>query len=230
MNLDEVGLSKKSLDNLRDCVKEALNNGSQRGHEFRKMRHAIILELKRLGYNSSEIKDKLLEWNEKCEKPLNISEQRIQLLKYVEWVEGKECKLGCNALEDYCLGKDRCQFHKRISYQKRQETQELPFNIEELDKFLEERYKADGLIMMLIVKALRLIQLENATGEAIYAGFRKISSVIRDRLGHFLAPMDIFRKMRFLVEEGVLEQIAKGKPGNFSWQANGYRFLGWKHP
>jgi len=96
--------SKKSLDNLRDCVKEAFLNGCERGCQFRKMRHAIILELKRLRYDSSEIKDKLLEWNEKCEKPLGLGEQRSQLFKYVEWVDSQECRLGCRALKDYCIG------------------------------------------------------------------------------------------------------------------------------
>ena len=222
--------NKKSLENLRDCVKEAFCNGSQRGYEFGTMRHAIILELERLGYDSSEVKDKLLEWNERCEKPLNFSEQRRQLLKYVDWVDKHNCKIGCRALEDYCIGKENCRFYRKVTFQNRQRTQNLPFDPGKLDKFLAERFKADGFTMMLIVKALRAFQIENATGEVIFIGFRKISSVIRDKFGHFLIPMQIHRKTRLLIDEGIIEQVEKGKAGNFSWRANGYRFLPWMPP
>lgn len=218
------------MDNLRDCVKRAFFNGCERGHEFRKMRHAIIIELKRLGYKSSEVKDKLLEWNDRCEKPLGLGDQKRQLLKYVDWVDKNECKLGCKALEDYCLGKENCQFYKKTTYKKRKQTQELPFDINELETFLTERFKADGHVMMLIVKALKYQQIDKATGEIIFVGFRKISSIIRDRLGHTLLPMTIHRKTQLLIDEGVIEQTAKGKRGDFSWQSNGYRFLSWKHP
>lgn len=221
---------KKSLNNLRDCVKEAFYKGSSRGYEFRTMRLSIIRELQRLGFNISQIKDKLIEWNERCERPLNISEQRNQLLKYVDWAEENKGKVGCNYLEDFCVGKEKCEFYKRITYHNRENTQELPFNIEELEKFLIERFRADAYIMILTVKALRRFQIENATGEIIYIGYRRISSIIRDQFGHSLLPMDIFRKMKVLIEEKVIEQVATGKSGDFSWQANGYRFLSWKPP
>jgi len=225
----------KSLDNMRDCVRQALLQGSCRGYEFEKMRHAIIIELKRLGYDFSEITDKLLEWNEICEKPLGVSEQRNQLIKYVDWVERKEhkreCKIGCKALEDYCIGKEKCIFYKKTTCQNRQEATELPFSLDELDKFLAERFKSKGYAMMLIVKALRIFQAEKAKGEIVYIGFKKISSVIRDTLGHRLTPMDIFRNMKRLIDEGVIEQVHKGQSGCFVWRkANGYRFLPWKPP
>ena len=221
---------KKNLDNLRDCVKQALLDGCDRGLEFNKMRHAIILELKRVGYNSTEIKDKLIEWNRKCEKPFSLSEQKIQLLGYVDWADKRQCRIGCNGLEDYCLGKDKCQFYLKTTYQNRQKTQQLPFNLDDLDHFLTERYKADGYVMMLIVKALRLHQQEKATGEIILIGYRTLSSIIRDKYGQNLSLMDIFRKMGFLTQEGIVEQSIKGKAGNFTKQANGYRLLKWKHP
>ena len=222
--------NNKSIDNLRDCVKQAFLNGCERGHEFRKMHHAIIIELKKLGYDSSEIKDKLLEWNERCEKPLGISEQKSQLLRYVDWVDKKDCKLGCKGLEDYCLGKEICQFHERNTRRKIQETQDLTFDMAELDTFLTDRFKGDGYTMMLIIKAVRYFQVEKITGETIFIGYRKISSIIRDRLGHTLLPMEILRKIKLLIDEGVIEQVFKGKSGSSSWQANGYRFKQWKAP
>lgn len=221
--------SKNNLSNLRDCVKKALLKGCERGLEFNKMRHAIILELKRLGYNSSEIKDKLIEWNKKCERPLSLSEQKIQLLGYVDWVDKHQCKIGCRGLEDYCLEKDKCQFYLKTTYQNRQKTQQLPFSLEELDRFLTKRYKADGYSMMLIINALRFYQQEKATGEIILIGYRTLSSIIRDKYGHNLQPMDIFRKIHFLMQERIIEQVVRGKAGNFTRQANGYRFLEWKH-
>lgn len=223
-------MDKKSLDNLRDCVKEALNHGCERGLEFRKMRHAIIIELLRIGYNYSEIKDHLLSWNERCEKPLGSSDQRSQLLGYVDWVAKKECKTGCNALQDYCLGKEKCQFYLKTTQYKRETVKELPFSLQELDSFLNERYKGDGYTMMLIVRALRWYQHEQTTGEVILIGLRKIASVIRDKYNHSFLPNDILRKIKLLIEEGILEQVIKGKRGNFTNLANGYRFLPWKHP
>lgn len=222
--------NKKNLDSLRDCVRQALFNGCESGLEFNKMRHAIILELKRLGYNSSEIKDKLIEWNRKCERPLSLSEQKIQLLGYVNWVDKHQCKIGCKGLEDYCRGKDKCQFYLKTTYQNRQKTQQLPFNLDELDKFLTERYKGEGYTMMLIIKALRFCQQEKATGEIILIGYRTISSIIRDKYGHNIAPMDVCRKINNLINEKVIEKTAKGRAGQFGGQANGYRFLQWEHP
>ena len=222
--------SKKNPDNLRDCVRQAFLNGCERGLEFHKMRHAIILELKRLGYSSSEIKDRLIEWNRKCERPLSLSEQKIQLLRYVDWVDKHDCKIGCKGLEDYCIGKEKCQFYLKTTYQNRQKTQQLPFNLDELGRFLTERYKAEGYVMMLIINALRFYQQEKATGEIILIGYRTISSIIRDKYGHNILPMDIFRKINFLIQEGIVEKIIKGKVGNFAGQANGYRFLEWGHP
>lgn len=223
-------MDKKSLDNLRDCVKEALNNGCERGLEFRKMRHAIIIELLRLGYDYSEIKDHLLSWNERCEKPLGLSDQKGQLLGYVDWVAEHQCKTGCNALQDYCLGKEKCQFYLKTTQHKREIIEKLPFSLQELDSFLNERYKADGYTMMLVIKALRWYQYEQTTGEVILIGLRKIASVIRDKYNHSFVAMDIFRMIKLLIEEGILEQVTKGKRGNFSNLANGYRFLPWKHP
>lgn len=223
-------MNKKSLENLRDCVKEALNNGCERGHEFHKMRHAIIIEFLRLGYDYSEIKDLVLDWNKRCEKPLSPSEQIIQLLGYVDWVAKHQCKIGCNALRDYCLGKEKCQFYLKTTQYQREVSKELPFDLQELDSFLNKRYKADGYVMMLIIKALRRYQYEEATGEIIIVGLRKIASIIRDKDNRSFEAMDIFRKIKLLIEEGILEQVIKGKKGNFSNLANGYKFLPWKHP
>ncbi len=228
--LEKSEINKKSIENMRDCVKDKFNNGCERGLEFLKMRHAIILELRRLGYEYSEIKDKLLEWNEKCEKPYSQSEQKIKLLGYVDWVAKCDCKIGCKALKDYCLGEKRCQFYLKTTYHNRELNKELPFDMQELDKFLSERYKAEGYIMMLIIKVLRRYQYEKATGEIMLIGLRKIASIIRDKYNYSFEAMDILRKIKLLIEEGILEQVAKGKKGNFSNLANGYKFLPWKHP
>lgn len=218
---------KNDLKNLRDCVKKAFYEGSERGGEFRKMRHAIILELKRLGYDSAEIKDKLLEWNQRCERPLSLNEQKTQLFGYVDWVDKRDCKIGCNALEDYCIGRKKCKFFFMTNYKNRLETENLPFDLDELYKFLEERFKADGYVMKLIIKALRYFQQEKATGQVIFIGYKTISSIIRDNYGHNIDQMSIFRKVQLLKEEGIIEQLVKGKSGNYTKQANGYIFHPW---
>jgi hypothetical protein len=223
-------INKKIIENMRDCVKEGFRKGCERGAEFIKMRHAIILELHRLGYDYPEIKDVLLEWNKKCEKPLSPSKQKIHLQGYVDWVAKNQCKIGCNALRDYCPGEEKCQFYLKTTHKNRELSKELPFDMQELDKFLTERFKAAGYVMMLIVKTLRKYQCENATGIIIIIGLRKISSAIRDQYNHSFGAMDILRKIKLLIEAGVLEQVVKGKRGNFSNLANGYKFLPWKHP
>ena len=222
--------NKKKIDNFRDCVKKAFLNGSERGYEFHKMRHAIILEFKRLGYSLEEIKDKLFEWNKRCEQPLSLSKQRTQLFGYVDWVEKHDCKLGCRALEDYCIGKDKCKFYLITTHQNRQQTQELPFNIQELEKFFIERFKAYSYLLLLIIKALRLYQQKEATGKIILIGIRKLSSIINTMTKNNISLMDIFRKINILIEEGILEKVIQGQSGNFTKQANGYRFLPWKRP
>jgi len=195
------------------------------------MRQAIIVEAKRLKRTASEIKDILAVWNGKCEKKLPPEEIKRHLFDYVDWVfKLKECRLSCKALQDYCIGEDRCQYFLRTTSKNRKETIDLPFSMEDLDKLLTKRFKADGYVMMLIVKALRFYQQDRATGEVMLVGYRTISAIVRDRWGHNLEPMAILRKMRLLIEEGVLEQVVRGKAGTFSQQANGYRFLPWRPP
>lgn len=223
-------MEQKSLDNLRDCVKEAFNNGCERGEEFLKMRHAIIAELFRLKFEQSEVKDKLLEWNKRCEKPLGQSEQVRQLLGYVDWFSKRTCRVGCNALRDFCVGKEKCQFYIKTTRHQRETTQELPFDFQELKTFLTERFKGEGYIMTLVITTLRRYQCEKATGVVIIIGLRKITSLIRDHFNHNLGPMTIHRAIKLLVEEGVIEVVVKGKKGNYSMQANGYSFLPWKPP
>ncbi|MGA2774934.1 MAG: hypothetical protein ABSE81_02595 [Candidatus Omnitrophota bacterium] len=223
---------KKDLNNLRDCVKICFEQGAKRGNEFRKMSFAIIVELKRIGFSSSEVKDKLLEWNQRCEKPLAYNEQKRQLLDFVEWTDKHECNIGCKALESYCIEpEEKCTFRilKECSY--KQSTQENPFDFEEARHFLEARYKGpDGYVMYWILKNIRRFQLEKQTGEIIYIGYRKIAAMIRDNDGQRIEPMTIVRRIEDLISEGMLQKVVKGKRGTFSGKANGYRFLCWKTP
>jgi hypothetical protein len=226
-----VIMARRNLDAIRDCVKIAIEQGAKRGYEFKTMSYAIIAELKRIGYSSSEIKDVLLEWNERCEKPLAPNEQKRQLLDFADWAEKHNCYIGCSGrLEEFCIGQEACVFHKKKSYSNRKATEQLPFDFDEVKKFLEIRYRAEGYLMILILKAIRRIQIERATGEIVIVGLRPIQSVIRDTDGHIVDLMTISRRMQDLVSEGMLEIAIKGKKGILSRQANGYRFLAWKPP
>jgi len=221
-------LGRINLDDIRDCVREALLTGADRGQEFRTMRHAIIAELKRLGHDSSEIKDALIEWNKRCERVLGPGEDERQLFDYVDWADKRECRIGCNALKDYCIGEESCQFHRSITRRKRAEVENIPFDINELETYLTDRFKAEAYVMMLIVRALRRYQQEKATGEVMFIGFQKLSSIIRDNDGYNLLPMQVFRIVQALIDEGIIERVEKGKKGTFSRLANGYRFLPWR--
>ena len=222
---------KKNLGNLMDCVKKAFNVGSERGYEFKKMRHAIIADLKRLGYHSSEIKDKLLEWNERCEKVLPPNEQRRQLFDYVDWTDKQnDCKVGCRALEDFCIGQDKCLFYKQKMHLGRKAVETSPFDFNEARHYLEERFKADGYALGLILNAIRRYQIQQGTGEIIYIGVRKISTLIRDHDKHTIDPMTVFRRVQDLISEGMLEIVSKGEAGTFNRKANCYTFLPWRLP
>lgn len=221
---------KKLIENIRDCVKIAFKKGSQRGYEFRKMRHAIIVELKRLGFTSSEVKDKLLEWNQHCEKALPPNEQKRQLLDYVDWVDKHQCYLGCKGLEDFCIGQDKCSFYKKKSYINRKQVKHPPFDFDEAKRFLEQRYRGDGYVIFLILNCLRRVQVEKTTGETIFIGYRAIANLIRDHYGHTIDPMTVFRRVQDLISEGMLEIVVRGEKGSFGRPANGYRFLRWEAP
>ncbi len=225
--------SDKKMEGMMDCVRKAFLEGCQRGNEFNDMRYAIVVELKRLGFTASEIKDKLLEWNERCEKVLGFSEQRSQLLNYVDWVfKLKEPKIGCRKMETcgYCLGKDICDFYRDKYSRNRKTTEKLPFDWMLLKKFLEDRFKADAYALILVLDTLMWHQQENATGEVIIISLRKIGSLIRDRYKHIFLPMEIKREIRVLIDEGILAIAVQGKSGQFHQQANGYRFLSWQWP
>ena len=221
-------IEKKIWDSLRDCVKKALSEGCEGWDYFNKMRHAITVELLRLKCEPLEVKDVLTGWNKKCKPQLNPAQERDYLHKYVDWAVAKQCKVGCKALESYCIGKEICQFYLRVTYKNRQQTKNIPFDRSELSHLLDNKYRADAHLMMILVNVLRYHQIEKATGEVILISLRKIQSIIRDRYRANIDLMTIRRKLYRLMEEGVIQQVVKGKPGTFFKQANGYRFLPWR--
>lgn len=225
-----MAIDRRPLEYIRDCVKKAFENGVERGREFQKMRHALIVELKYLKYTPDEVKDLSVEWNERCEKMLPPSEMKRQLFNYVDWVFRKDTRLGCRALNDYCIGENICQYRLRTAGANRAKTAELPFDMRELEQYLEERFKSGGHPIILIVKALRYYQQEKATGDIILIGARTISQIIRGKYGHTIDHMTVWRQMQLLIDEGIIEQAIKGKSGTFKHLANGYRFLRWWPP
>ena len=231
------------INDMRDCVREAYLHGISSGYYnkekqkyiyggvLRKMTHALIAEFKRLGFEYIQIKDLLLEWNSRLEKPLPIGEEKRRLLDFVDWFKHKECKMGCGALIDYCLGEEKCQFYIQYSRKRQEETPKLPFEIEELEKYLRGEYPSKVYPLILIVKAIRKFQVEKSTGQVIFIGYRTIASMITDSHRHRLEAMEIQRLIYILMDEGVMEKICKGQAGTFgSRKANGYRFLHWAHP
>lgn len=206
------------MEGMMDCVKKAFFEGCQRGDEFQKMRHAIIVELKRLGLDSSEIKDKLLEWNDRCERPLGLSEQKSQLFKYVDWVlKLKEPKVGCRGMEScgYCLGRENCNFYKNKYHKQREIITELPFDWMIVKKFVEERFKSHSYALLLVLDVLIWYQQVEIREQVIFIGYRKISSLIRDKYNHNFQPMTVKRYIQTLIDEGIVEVAEKGQSGQF---------------
>lgn len=221
---------RSSKEFIRDCVRASMKNGSKCGWEFKTMRHAIVVEMKRVGFTKEEVKEELFNWNEKCERILQGNRAKQQLYDYVDWVWNKDCKVGCKALGDYCIGKEKCDFLAYKEYFNRTLTQNLPFNMDEAEKFLRERYKADSFIMLSVIRALHEWQVTKATGTKILVGFRKIAYLISTKYKTVPNVMTIYRRMQDLIREGFIEQVEKGKRGTFSAQANGYIFLPWTPP
>lgn len=222
-------LNKLSLENMCPCVKKAFDEGSG-GFEFGKMLHAIACELKRLEYPAEETKEKLLEWNKRCERPVGLNEQGRRILKYVDWVYKKEAKTGCKALKDFCIGEDGCWYHQRKTSWNLVEAGKLPFDMNELEGYLKEKYPGDSYVLILIVKMMRRFQIEKQIGSLIYISFRIISSMIRSHYKNVIEPMQVSRHMNKLIDENVIEKVEKGKRGSFSPRANGYRFMPWRCP
>ncbi|MEI8366693.1 MAG: hypothetical protein WCF65_09790 [Parachlamydiaceae bacterium] len=221
----------KKLNGMMDCIKSGFIDGCQRGLEFRTMRHGIIIEMMRLGFNSDEIKEQLLEWNKRCEKVLGPSEAKTQLSKYVDWVfKLKEARIGCRAMHDYCIGPEKCSYFKNKYVVNRKATQRSPEYWTEVSKFLQERFKADGYTLMMVLQVLSDYQHEKGTGEVIFIGYRKIAQILAGKHNYHPSAMEVCRKIAILIEEGILEMTIKGKPGMFTHQANGYRFLPWQWP
>ena len=224
----------KRLDGMMDCIKQAFINGCQRGLEFKKMRHGIIVEMKKMGLDASEIRDKLEDWNKRCERPPGPSELKIQLFNYVDWVfKQPDPKIGCRSMETcgYCLGKEKCQFYLRKYSSNRKATVRWPLYWTEIRKFLEERFKghiARELIM--ILEVLSDYQYNKEIGETMFISFRKISSLLRDKYHYNPQPMEVKRKIWTLISEQIIEIAVHGKSGTFFQLANGYRFLPWVAP
>ena len=175
------------IEGLRQCVSLALKNGTHGNAAFKKMRHAIIFELNRIGIEKEKIKDMLLDWNKRNEKPLSLGDARRQLHDYTDWFLGTNCKLSCKALEDYCTGKTTCKFYiqKTDNFQKEYQDN-APFNHAELQKYLEEKYPGEAYELLTIIQALRRFQSDKQV-TTIYIGFRGIATLSRTYTAiHFL--------------------------------------------
>jgi hypothetical protein len=86
-------------------------------------------------YNYTEdIKMMLLEWNKKNYRVLSSGEAQRQLCDYVDWVFKGECKTGCRALKDYCVGINGiCKFSRIPS----NGGIELPFSLKDALLYIE---------------------------------------------------------------------------------------------
>ena len=225
-----VNVSDDILKEMRDCVKKNFIEGSSGKDEFVKMRHAIIVEFIRLGLEEVKIRDRLLEWNRRCKPSVPVSEEKNKLLKYADWVLSIKGRIGCTALESYCIGEDKCVFFSKLHKWKQSESTEPLFDNNDLRIYIEKKYPRQGYSIMRVVHAIRYFQMNKLTGRIIYVGLRTIASIIRDTNQHRFQPEEIKRLINILKDEGVIEQIETGKSGSYSKMANGYRFLPWRKP
>ena len=221
----------RRLNEMMPCVRRFLNQGAARGDELNKTRHAIIAELKRLGHTIQEIKEALLQWNGYCEKPFIGMDREKYLCRYVDWFEKrKDAHTSCKSFEPYCDGRDECPFYERQRRERREQTRKPPFDPNRLHRFLVGRFKADGVSMWAVARALRHFQKVHVTGQIIFVGMRDLSDIIMKLEYMAIGCRDVCRIIRKLEEEGVIGKVVQGRRGTFRGEANGYRFLPWKEP
>lgn len=218
---------KKISDKMRPCVKRAFISGAKDKDHLKKMTFAIIFELNRLGIEKQEIKMALLEWNKKSYQILSEGDAKRQLCDFVDWFFKRECKLGCKALEDYCIFPDGgCAFKPRLY----DGEIALPFSLPEAMIFLEKEYRPYGYLMGLLLKCLSKIQKEKNAKSIIYVGVRTLQARLIEDDRQNLDPMSLLRALNKLEAAGLI-RIKHGQPGTFGTRyANGYTFLPWKPP
>jgi hypothetical protein len=212
---------------MRPCVKAAFENGAQDKDHLKKMTYAIIFELNRLGIEKPEIKMALLHWNQKSYRILSDGDAKRQLCDFVDWFFKRECKLGCKALEDYCIFHNNwCAFRPQ-SYCGEMT---LPFSLSEAMIFLEKEYRPHGYLMGLLLKSLSKIQIEKNAKNIIYVGIRTLQARLLEDDRRNLDPMSLLRALNKLEAAGLI-RIMHGQSGTFGTRhANGYTFLPWKPP
>ena len=220
-------MPQKIIPKMRPCVNAAFEQGAQDKDHLSKMRHALVFELNRLGFEKPKIKMALLEWNKKSFKVLSPGDANRQLCDYVDWFFKKECKLSCNALKDYCvLPNGGCAFTLHAF----DEEITLPFSILEAALFLDKNYQRDSYLMRALINILFKIQKDNNAKTIIYAGIRSIRDRVLEKTRKNLDLMCILRDINKLEEAGFI-RITRGKSGTFGTRhANGYSFLPWKPP
>lgn len=222
----KINISQTILESIRPCVAYVLCNGAKDYEHFKKMRHAIVCELKRLNMERGKIKMTLLEWNDLNYNKLTPSEAQRQLCDYVDWVFKREVKIGCKALGEYCrFGGAGCSF-KRKSFQ---DGESISFSMTDALVFLERECKPKGYTMGMVLQTLIAIKREKNVG-TVFAGVRHIQEMINNTTRHCLDLMTILRALNELERTGFIA-IKRGKSGTFgNRHANEYTILQWKPP
>jgi len=220
-------IGTKMMEQMRPCVKNAFMHGTEDKDHFSKMRHAIIFELHRLGTDKAEIKNALLEWNQRNFNFLAPAESQRQLCDYVDWFFKKEGRCSCHSLEEYCLyPKGGCKHKPR----KILGEITLPFSKIEARSYLEKKYPRDAHVMTILLNILFKIQLEKNAAQVLFVGLRTISARLLNDYRHRLDLISISRLLYKLQDAGFLS-IQRGERGtNGTRRANAYTFLPWKPP
>ena len=209
---------------MRPCVQLALQQGARDADHWRKMRHAIIFELNRLGVVRDQIKQELLEWNERNFEVLPLREAQGELCRYADWFLKEERKLTCNALKDYCIDTSgSCPFKLRT------EPKKLPYTAGDAKQYLISKYKHDGYRMGKILRVL--IDLRNEKGkDRLFVTLRAIQTRLLDEENDPCDCMTISRITYRLEKAGFLSVI-RGKPWAVGkGQANEYEYCQWTPP
>jgi hypothetical protein len=197
-------------------------------------RHFIIVELKRVGFSLQETQETLVDWNEKNVRVIPPARLKSQLLSYAEWLYDKPVtKLGCEKIRNLgaCLSPDGdCGFRETLRRENNKARQEggrmEEFRAKGWPKYLED-YGKYGDTTLQTYMTLSSLQAERdlPPDAPIYVGFRKIATKIKKTYGRGMSAQHACRCVNELAGLGLLEIVSRGKCGNMSSQANGYKLL-----
>lgn len=227
---------------MKPCLKQYFDSGlheeplSGNWHRSRnkEIGMLIISEFKRLGYERSEVKKLIRDWNTRCTPAMPLKEGERHLIGLVDWVYDRfKGNYGCGD-EGFLVQNGYCFRHERACdyfshFQRINTSNSFLFDPVDYDNkgwplFLQQNY-SNGRLADEVYRKIRGANHKQQFS-VIYIGLQSISTQILNSTREFtiLSPVQIRRAIHLLENENLISMVEKGVRGPNSRKANGYRF------